>query len=233
MQARHVVMAADHAIDVALARKINQATLMPSPKMKGGVHRSEGAVDLSTPGGRTMFLARHGGCAEQASETFEISADPRQKMATDEGTILMMAVNHQISPPVGRDMNNLIASFNRQASSIRDEGRLRIMISDEINELGSFRMPSAKVLDHGVAGRGTSQRERNAGVEDVADKHVGIGPVLLKEAKNQIGSGANRTKMQVGEKKAAVATDGCLLGGGIGQDSLLQFLHLLHGQKIG
>lgn len=52
-------------------------------------------------------------------------------------------MNHQISPAVGRDMNNLITGLDRQTSSVRNEIRRRIVVPDEINEPGSFRMPSA------------------------------------------------------------------------------------------
>ena len=130
-------------------------------------------------------------------------------------------------------MNNLIAGLDRQTSPAWDEGRRRIMISDEVNEPGSFRVPAAKVIDHRVAGRGTRQRERHAGVEDVTDEHVGVSPVLLKEAKDQIGTRSDRAKMQVGEEQGAVAADWCPPGCRIGQGALLQFLHPLDGQKIG
>ena len=116
-------------------------------------------------------------------------------MTANESPILVMTVEHQISPAIGRDMNNLITGLDRQTSPAWDEGRRRIMISDEVNEPGSFRVPAAKVIDHRVAGRGTRQRERHAGVEDVTDEHVGVSPVLLKEAKDQIGTRSDRAKM--------------------------------------
>lgn len=233
VQASHMIVAANYAVDAALASQVDQTTLMPSSEVKRGVDRSESFVDLPAPDRRATVLARHHGGADQAGKTLQIGADARQKMAADESPVLVVTMNHQISPAVGRDMNNLITGLDRQTSSVRNERRRRIVISDEINEPGSFRMPSAKVLDHRVAGRGTRQGERHAGVENVTDEHVGVGPVLLKEAENQIGARSDRTEVQVGEKQGAVAADRCLLGGRVGQGALLQFLHLPDRQKIG
>lgn len=226
VQASHMIVAANYAIDAALASQVDQATLMSPPEVKRGVDRRESLVDLPAPDRCATVFAWHHGGADQAGKTFEIGADARQKMTADEGPILMMTVDHQISSAVGRDMDNLITGFNRQAPPIRNERRLRIVISDEVNEPGSFRVPPAKMFDHRIACRGAPQRERHAGIKDVADENVGIGPVLLKEANNQIGARTDRTKVQVGQEKAAVATDRCLLGCGIGQGALLQFLHL-------
>lgn len=233
VQASHVVVPANYAIDAVLASQVDQATFMSPSEVKRGVDRRESLVDLPAPNPRATVFARHHGGADQAGKTLQIGADARQKMTANESPVLMVTVDNKVSPAVGRDMDNLITGFNRQASPVRDERRRRIMISDEVNELGSFRVPPAKVLDHRVAGRGTRQGKRHASVEYVTNEHVGVGPVLLKEAKNQIGARADRTKMQVGEEQGAMAADRCLLGGRVGQGALLQFLHLLDGQKIG
>lgn len=233
VQASHMIVAANDPIDLALTSQVDQTTLMPPSEVQRSVDRRESPVDLSAPDPCATVFVRHHGGADQAGKTLQIGADARQKMTANESPVLMVAMNHQISPTVGCDMDNLIAGLDRQTSPVRDDVRRRIVISDEINEPGSFRVLSAKVLDHRVAGHGTRQGKRHAGVENITDEHVGVGPVLLKEAENQIGARSDRTKVQVGQEQGAVAADWSLLGGRVGQGALLQFLHLLDGQKIG
>ena len=120
VQASHVVVPANYAIDAVLASQVDQATFMSPSEVKRGVDRCERSVDLPAPNPCAAVLARHDGGADQSRKAFKVGADARQKMAADESPVLMVAVDHQISPAIGRDMNNLITGLDRQTSPVRN-----------------------------------------------------------------------------------------------------------------
>ncbi len=209
-----VDVAADHAVQPALAHGANQRILEVEDERNGSLDAVLGIT------GKGPIA----GAAQQAAQARERGVEAHQQVVADVADhcqpavvarhlVELVAMQQQVAPAVGGDVDVLAPDFDvAEGNAVVFAHRLVVVAGDQHHAL-AVAGAAQDLLHHGVLRRGPMDAAiHRPEVDDVADQKQVLAFVVSQEVEQTVRLAAASAQMDVGNEDRANVHGLCLVG---------------------
>ena len=206
-----VDVAADHAVGLMVLGFGRQRLLERADEIDRVLHLQLGPF-RQRPIGRAQHAA-HG--VEDAvggeREVVGLVAQEREPARLRHHQIELVAVHHQIAPPVGAFVDGVLDHLDAAEMGAVIAAQEFVVIARDVDDARTFTSLAQQFLHHVVVRlRPIPRRAQCPAVDNVADQINGVGFVVAQEVEQFFGLAAARAEMHVRDEKRAKSSRGVL-----------------------
>ena len=197
-------MPADHPVKARIACQLHQLALVFALPIQPRVQCPHQPRHDAGGGQPCPVCQRRDAMIDAPQDLIRRHADAFQPTLLKRPEVCGIAMQHQIAPPIRRQMHSALYGGGLQAH-LGWNSPMRVMIALHKDHHGPSQHPHPQMVDHALLVIAPCGAKGQGQVQNIADKVIGVGPVGLQEGEHQIGAAAGIAKMQVRQEQRAQA----------------------------